>query len=163
MKGNDKLIETLNALLSDELTAVNQYMVHAEMCENWKYQRMHDSIQKRAIQEMKHAEKLIARILFLEGSPDVTNLNAITIGKNVEEQIRLDRLAEEEAVTAYNKAIRLASEVGDNGTFELLQTILHDEESHLDTLDAQLTQIKQMDIKHFLADQALSSVELNSI
>jgi bacterioferritin len=163
MKGNDKLIETLNALLSDELTAVNQYMVHAEMCENWKYQRMHDSIQKRAIQEMKHAEKLIARILFLEGSPDVTNLNAITIGKNVEEQIRLDRLAEEEAVASYNKAIRLASEVGDNGTFELLQSILHDEETHLDTLDSQLTQIKQMDIKHFLADQALSVVELNSI
>lgn len=158
MKGNDKLIETLNGLLSDELTAINQYMVHAEMCENWKYKRMHDSVQKRAMQEMKHAEKLIARILFLEGTPNVSKLNVVTIGKNVEEQLRLDRIAEEDAISAYNKAIRLASEVGDNGTFELLQTILHDEETHLDTLDAQLNQIKQMDIKNFLADQAIAEV-----
>ena len=158
MRGNPKLIETLNALLADELTAINQYMVHAEMCENWKYKRMHDSIQRRAMQEMKHAEKLIARILFLEGTPDVGNLNAITLGKNVEEQIKFDRMAEEDAIANYNKAIRQASEVGDNGTFELLQSILHDEETHLDILDAQLNQIKQMDIKHFLADQVLSEI-----
>lgn len=158
MKGNTKLIETLNALLSDELTAVNQYMVHAEMCENWKYKRMHDSIQKRAIQEMKHAEKLISRILFLEGMPDVGKLNAITLGKNVEEQIKFDRIAEEDAILSYNKAIQLASEVGDHGTFELLQSILKDEEAHLDTLDAQINQIKQMDIKHFLADQVIAEV-----
>ncbi len=159
MKGNDKLIETLNALLSDELKAINQYMVHAEMCENWKYKRMHDSIQKRAVQEMKHAEKLIARVLFLEGIPDVNNSNKVIIGKDVEEQIRFDRLAEEEAILNYNKAIRLASEVGDNGSFELLQSILHDEETHLDSLDAQLTQIKQMDIKNFLVDQVLSATK----
>jgi bacterioferritin len=159
MKGNDKLLDTLNALLSDELTAINQYMVHAEMCGNWKYKRMHDMVQKRAMQEMRHAEKLIGRILFLEGTPDVNNLNTVNIGKTVEEQIRFDRLSEEEAILSYNKAIRLASDVSDNGTFELLQGILHDEENHLDSLDAQLNQIKQMDIKHFLADQALEVAE----
>lgn len=159
MKGNEKLIETLNALLSDELTAVNQYMVHAEMCDSWKYKRLHDLIQKRAIQEMKHAEKLIARILFLEGTPNVNNLNKVKIGKTVEEQIRWDLLSEEGAIEAYNKAIHLSTEVGDNGTFDLLLSILHDEETHLDDLDAQLKQIKQMDIKNFLADQALIPAE----
>jgi bacterioferritin len=108
---------------------------------------------------MRHAEKLIGRILFLEGTPDVNNLNTVNIGKTVEEQIRFDRLSEEEAILSYNKAIRLASDVSDNGTFELLQGILHDEENHLDSLDAQLNQIKQMDIKHFLADQALEVAE----
>ncbi len=154
MKGDQKLIETLNALLADELTAINQYIVHSEMCANWGYERLHQAIEKRAIQEMKHAEKLIERILFLEGTPIVTRLNEITIGPDVEAQYRHDLAAEEGAVKAYNEGIRQATEVGDNGTRELLESILQDEEAHVDWLEAQLDQIEQMGLQNYLAVQA---------
>ncbi|MEW5720099.1 MAG: ferritin-like domain-containing protein, partial [Chloroflexota bacterium] len=110
MKGNDKVVERLNVLLAEELTAINQYMVHSEMCANWNYQRLHQAIEKRAIQEMKHAEHHIARILFLEGQPIVSNLNKITIGADVEAQLRNDAAAEQGAVKLYNDSIRLAVE-----------------------------------------------------
>ena len=153
MKGDVRIIETLNALLADELSAINQYMVHSEMCADWGYERLHEAAEKRAIDEMKHAEKLIGRILFLEGAPIVSNLNPIHIGAMVEDQHENDRAAEADAIRAYNEGIRLAVEVGDNGTRELLETILKDEEEHVDWLEAQLDQIAQMGIQNYLVEQ----------
>jgi bacterioferritin len=153
MKGNEQIIETLNALLADELTAINQYMVHSEMCADWQYERLHQAIEQRAIEEMKHAESHIGRILFLDGIPVVSKLNEITIGPDVETQLKNDLKAEEGAVKAYNAGIRLAVEVGDNGTRELLESILKDEEAHVDWLEAQLDQIEQMGIQNYLVEQ----------
>ncbi len=153
MKGNPKIIETLNMLLADELTAVNQYIVHSEMCANWGYDKLHEAIEKRAIEEMKHAEMHIARLLFLEGIPIVSNLNPMHIGDSVEKQHGNDLMAEVEAIKAYNNAIKLAVDVGDNGTREMLESILKDEEVHLDWLEAQLDQIKQMGIQNYLTEQ----------
>lgn len=155
MKGNEQIITRLNMLLASELTAINQYMVHAEMCSNWGYKRLHDSDQKRAIAEMKHAEKLIARILFLDGLPIVTNLDKIYIGKNVEEQLKYDNQAETEAIQNYNESIRLVRELGDNGTADLLEEILFEEENHLDLIEIQQSQISQMDLKNFLVEQTI--------
>ncbi len=153
MKGSDKVIERLNLLLADELTAINQYMVHSEMCANWGYEKLHQAIEKRAITEMKHAEHLIARVIFLEGFPVVNKLNAINIGKDVPEQHKLDHTAELDAVKAYNDAIALAVELGDNGTRELLESILKDEEDHVDWIEAQLDQIGQMGVQNYLTEQ----------
>jgi bacterioferritin len=153
MKGNPKIIERLNALLADELTATNQYIVHSEMCANWGYDKLHKLVEKRAIDEMKHAEKLIARILFLEGLPLVSNLNKIHIGAEVPAQLTNDLGAELGAVQAYNDGIRLAVETGDNGTRDLLESILTDEEDHIDWLEAQLDQIKQMGVQIYLVEQ----------
>lgn len=153
MKGNAQVIETLNQLLADELTAINQYMVHSEMCADWGYDRLHEAIEKRAIEEMRHAEKLIGRILFLEGTPIVSNLNKITIGPKVETQIKNDALAETDAVKMYNQGIRQAVDLGDNGTRDLLESILADEELHLDWLEAQLDQIEHMGIQNYLVEQ----------
>jgi bacterioferritin len=153
MQGNEKVIEQLNARLADELTAVNQYMVHAEMCDNWGYEHLHAAIQKRAIEEMKHAERLIGRILFLEGRPTVSKLNQINIGPDVEKMHQNDWKAEETAIKDYNADIRLAVELGDNGTRELFESILVDEERHIDWLEAQLDQIKQMGIQNYLVEQ----------
>jgi bacterioferritin len=153
MKGNEKVLDVLNSLLADELTAINEYMVHSEMCANWQYQALHKGAEKRAIDEMKHAEKLIGRILFLEGTPIVTKLNQIHIGANVEAQHQNDRASEVGAVKAYNDAIRLATEVGDNGSRELFESILVDEEAHLDWLEAQLDQIGQVGIQIYLSQQ----------
>lgn len=155
MKGNEKIITRLNMLLASELTAINQYMVHAEMCSNWGYKRLHDSDQKRAIAEMKHAEKLIARILFLDGLPIVTNLDKIYIGRDVDEQLKFDNKAETEAIKNYNESIRFVRELGDNGTAELLEGILLDEENHLDIIETQQSQITQMDLKNFLVEQTI--------
>lgn len=153
MKGNDTIIENLNLRLAEELTAINQYMVHAEMCDNWQYERLHKQIEKRAIDEMKHAEKLIARILFLEGRPVVSNLNKMHIGDEVPKMHHNDRLAEADAIRGYNESIRLAVELGDNGSRELFEAILKDEEAHIDLLEAQLDQIKQMGADKYLAEQ----------
>ncbi|MBN1312274.1 MAG: bacterioferritin [Anaerolineae bacterium] len=153
MKGDDRILETLNYLLADELTAINQYMVHSEMCADWGYDRLHETIEKRAIEEMKHAEEHIGRILFLEGLPVVSKLNPIHIGANVEEQLKNDWTAESEAIKDYNEAIRLAVEVGDNGTRELLEAILKDEEEHIDWIETQLEQIEQMGLQLYLAKQ----------
>lgn len=153
MKGNEKIAERLNALLADELTAINQYIVHSEMCANWGYKHLHEAIEKRAIEEMKHVEKLIARILFLEGRPIVSSLNKINIGTQVEEQHTNDWSAEDGAIKAYNEGIRLSAEIGDNGTRELLESILGTEEDHIDWIEAQLDQIKQMGIQNYLTRQ----------
>jgi bacterioferritin len=153
MKGNKKLIEQLNERLAEELTAINQYMVHSEMCDGWGYGKLHKQIEKRAIDEMKHAEKLIARILFLEGRPIVSDLNKMHIGPEVPKMHENDRKAEESAIMGYNESIRLAVEVGDNGTRELLEAILKDEEAHIDLIEAQLDQIKQMGVQNYLVEQ----------
>ncbi len=153
MKGNEKVIEHLNARLAEELTAINQYMVHAEMCDNWNYKQLDEAIEKRAITEMKHAEKLIARILFLEGRPMVSNLNKMNIGAEVPKMHENDRTAEETAIRGYNESIRLAVEVGDNGTRDLLMSILKDEEDHIDWIEAQLDQIKQVGVQNYLGEQ----------
>ena len=153
MKGNEKVIAKLNDLLSDELTAINQYMVHSEMCDNWGYEKLHKLIEKRAIDEMKHAEKLIARILFLEGRPIVSNLNKINIGAEVPKQHKNDWDAEDGAIKSYNDGIRLAMELGDNGSRELMDSILKDEENHIDWIEAQLDEIKQMGVQNYLVEQ----------
>jgi len=153
MKGNERIIEKLNFLLADELTAVSQYMVQAEMCANWGYKDLAEVIEKRAIDEMKHAEKHIGRILFLEGKPVVNELNKIHIGDEVEAHHKNDWEAENGAITAYNDVIKLAVEVGDNGTREMLESILKDEEDHIDWIEAQLDQIKQMSIQVYLSEQ----------
>jgi len=154
MKGNAKIIECLNGLLADELTAINQYMVHFEMCANWNYERLHKAVEGRAITEMKHAEKLIGRILFLEGTPVVSKLNKLVIGANVEQQLTNDHKAELGAVEAYNKGVSLAAEVNDHGTRDMLTSILKDEEDHVDWIEGQLDQIRQMTIQIYLAEQA---------
>jgi bacterioferritin len=153
MKGNPQIIEKLNQLLADELTAINQYMVHSEMADDWGYGHLHEAVEERAITEMRHAEKLIARIIFLEGMPTVSVLNKIRIGSDVHAQHKNDLAAELEAVKAYNEGVRLASEVNDNGTRELLEEILTDEEEHVDWLEAQLDQIEQMGISNYLVEQ----------
>ena len=153
MKGNDRIIEKLNFLLADELTAISQYMVQAEMCANWGYKQLAEVIEKRAINEMKHAEKHIGRLLFLEGRPIVSNLNPINIGQDVESQHKNDWAAEDGAIKAYNVAIKLAVEVGDNGTRDMLEEILEDEEEHIDWIEAQLDQIKQMGLPTYLSEQ----------
>jgi bacterioferritin len=153
MKGNEKVIEKLNFLLADELTAISQYMVHAEMCDNWGYKQLADVIEKRAIDEMKHAEKHIARIFFLEGKPIVSELNKMHIGDDIETIHKNDQDAEVVAINDYNEAIKLVAELGDNGTREMLQSILQDEESHIDWIEAQIDQIKQMGIQVYLSEQ----------
>ena len=154
MKGNDKIIEALNARLKDELTAINQYMVHAAMCENWGYEELHDAIEKRAIEEMKHAESLIDRILFFDDArPIVSELDPMHFGAAVEKQHKNDWSAEEIAIKGYNESIRLARELGDNGTRELFESILKDEEEHIDWIEAQLDQIEQMGISAYLSEQ----------
>ena len=153
MKGNDKIIAKINFLLADELTAVSQYMVQAEMCANWGYKHLAEAIEKRAIDEMKHAEKHIGRLLFLEGKPIVSELNKMHIGDTVEAHHKNDWDAENGAIKAYNDVIKLAAEVGDNGTREMLEDILKDEEDHIDWIEAQLDQIKQMGLPAYLAEQ----------
>lgn len=153
MKGNQKLIDTLNFLLADELTAINQYIVHAEMCEDWGYSKLHKHFEKRAITEMKHAEKLIGRILFLEGIPVVSKLNQINIGATVPLQLDHDHEAEARAIKAYNDAIILAGELKDYATRSLLQEILQDEDGHIDEIEEMIDQTEQMGIQLFLSTQ----------
>ena len=153
MKGNEKIIKMLNDMLSDELTAVNQYMVHAQMCANWGYKKLEDKIEHRAIEEMKHAEKLIDRILFLEGIPVVSELKKMSIGSDVHVQLKNDHVAEEGAIKGYNASIKLSTELLDNGTREILEDILEDEEVHIDWIEAQLDQIDQMGIQNYLVEQ----------
>ena len=154
MKGNAKLLSVLNSLLADELTAINQYMVHSEMCENWGYNKLHLAIRKQAMDEMHHAEWLIERIIFLDGSPTVSKLNAINIGKTVSEMIRNDNGDELDAVHAYNSAIKLAHEVDDQSSVDLLTKILKMEEGHVDWAEVQLAQIEQMGMENYLNIQA---------
>ena len=153
MKGSERVLEWLNKLLADELTAVSQYMVHAEMAESWGYTKLGGHFQKRAIDEMKHAEKLIGRILFLEGMPIVSKLNAMHIGAEVPKMLANDKGAEMDAIKAYNEAIALCAEVRDNATKEMLDGILGDEDRHMDEIEERLDQIEQMTLPIFLTTQ----------
>ena len=153
MKGNDKLVVVLNQLLADELTAISQYMVHSEMCDNWGYDKLHKAIEQQAHEEMHHAEWLIQRILFLEGAPVVSKLNPIKIGQSVVEIVSNDQADEEGAIRAYNSAIGLAHEVGDQATADLLKDILKMEEAHVDWAEIQRAQITQMGVENYLANQ----------
>jgi bacterioferritin len=153
MKGDERILDTLNDRLADELAAINQYMVHAEMCEDWGYGRMHEAIEARAMQEMKHAEALIGRMIFLEGRPIVSNLGPIKIGADIEAQIKNDWQAERDAIRDYNESIRLATEIGDNGTRELLESILTEEEEHIDWIETQQDEIEHMGIQNYLVAQ----------
>jgi bacterioferritin len=154
MKGKQEVIDILNALLADELTAINQYFLHAEMCEDWGYGKLHEVIEHRAIQEMKHAEKLIGRILFLEGQPIVSELNKISIGDSVQKQLENDHTAEKDAIDLYNKAVALTSEMADNGSKILVESILTEEEDHIDWIEEQLGLIEQMGYQRYLNKQA---------
>jgi bacterioferritin len=153
MKGNQELIGTLNSLLSDELSAINQYMVHSEMSANWGYKKLHKYFEKRAIDEMKHAEKLIGRILFLEGLPTVSKLHDIKIGSDAVKQLENDHFAEEGAIKAYNTAIALAGDVKDFATQEVLKEILEDEDRHIDEIEELQDQISHMALPLFLSTQ----------
>ena len=153
MKGNAKVITVLNQQLADELTAINQYMVHSEMCENWGYAKLHMDIRKQAMDEMHHAEWLIERIIFFDGAPIVSKLNPIKIGKTVSDMINNDKDDELGALRSYNEAIKLAREVDDQGTVDLLTKILKMEEGHVDWAEMQQAQIKQMGLENYLINQ----------
>jgi bacterioferritin len=152
MKGNPKVISQLNKALKEELTAINQYFLHAEMCENWGYRKLSEYIKKQSIGEMKHAEKLMERILFLDGTPSMQPLN-VKIGKTVKEMIESDLELEVSAVKEYNDAVAIATEEGDNGSRDLFVLLLKDEEEHVDFLEAQMQQIKDMGYERYLSQQ----------
>lgn len=154
MKAPDnKIIGLLNEVLTAELTAINQYFVHAEMADNWGYEHRYEKVRKEALSEMKHAEKLIERILFLEGVPNVQRLGKIRIGETVPEQLKTDLALEQEAVSRLNAGIEACRKAGDNGSRVLLEEILESEEEHIDWLEAQLTLIEQMGEQNYLAEQ----------
>jgi bacterioferritin len=152
MRGNKNVIAALNEALKEELTAVNQYFLHAEMCENWKYERLSKFIKKQSIDEMKHAEKIMERILFLDGTPSMEPL-PVKIGANVKQQLESDLGLEINAVAMYNRDVQIAVEAGDNGSRELFDQLLKDEEEHVDWLEAQLHQIGEIGIERYLAQQ----------
>lgn len=153
MKGDAKVIEVLNQLLAEELTAISQYMVHSEMCDGWGYEKLHKAIEGQAMDEMHHAEWLIQRILFLEGMPIVSKLSPMKIGTSVKDMVFNDQEAELAAVRAYNGGIKLAREVDDQATADLLIKILKMEEGHVDWAEKQRAQINQMGLEGYLANQ----------
>ena len=153
MKGDKRVIDILNDVLTAELTAINQYFVHAEMCENWGYSRLQKVIRKHSIGEMKHAEELIERVLFLDGVPNVQKLDKISIGENVPEILKADLALEMHALPRLNQGIEVCRELGDNNSRHLLEEILEDEEEHVDWLEAQLALIEQVGPQHYLAQQ----------
>jgi bacterioferritin len=153
MQGNPKVIALLNEALKEELTAINQYFLHAEMCENWHYSKLGNFIKKQSIDEMKHAETLIERILFLDGTPTLNEAMQLTIGKNVREQLASDLKLEVEAVAMYNRAVKVSREEGDNASRELFERLLKDEEAHVDWLEAQLYQIQELGYERYLTQQ----------
>ena len=153
MKGNEKVIAALNEALHEELTAINQYFLHAEMCENWGYQRLSKYVRKLSIVEMKHAEKLIERILFLDGAPNMAAPVQLSVGSAVKQQLENDLNLEIGAVKLYNNAVKLARAEGDNGSEQLLQSILKDEEEHADWQETQLSLIKAMGNELYLSEQ----------
>jgi len=153
MQGDPKIIDLLNEILTGELTAVNQYFLHAKMCENWGYKRLHAHIHKESIDEMKHADQLIERILFLEGLPNVQRLGKISIGQSVVEMLKNDLTVETVAIPLLNKSIDACRAAGDNGSEHLLIEILTSEEAHLDWLEAQLELVKQVGAENYLSQQ----------
>jgi len=153
MQGNPKVLAQLQEALKEELTAINQYFLHAEMCENWKYTTLAKFIKKQSIDEMKHAEELIERILFLDGTPNLTEPMQLTIGQNVKAQLESDLKLEIGAVGMYNNAVKVARDEGDNASRELFERLLKDEEEHVDWLEAQLHQIKEVGYERYLSRQ----------
>jgi bacterioferritin len=153
MRGNQKVIEQLNAALSSELSAIVQYMVQAETCQNWGYTRLGDLTKKRAIEEMRHAEHLIERIIFLDGTPNVNVPLTPRIGANVKEHLEIDLKDEHDAVVQYNNAVTVCEQSGDSGSRDLFEHMIQDEERHADFLEAQLHSIEEMGIANYLAQQ----------
>jgi len=153
MKGKPEVLAELSARLKEELGAINQYILHAEMCENWGYERLSKRTKQQAIGEMKHAEKLVERILFLEGLPKMDELAKINIGKNVKQQLENDLALEKGAVSAYNKSIEICRTAGDNASADFLKEILKDEEGHIDHLETELGLIEQLGLENYLAQQ----------
>jgi bacterioferritin len=153
MQGNPKVIASLNEALKEELTAINQYFIHAEMCENWHYHRLGEYIKKQSIDEMKHAETLIERILFLDAVQNMTELMRLNVGQNVKDQLEADLKLEINAVAMYNRGIEVARKEGDNASRELFERLLKDEEAHVDWLEAQLHQIKEIGYERYLSQQ----------
>ena len=153
MKGDKKVIQLLNEVLKAELTAINPYFLHAEMLNNWGYKRLYAYARKESIEEMRHAESLMERILFLDGAPSMQELLPLRIGKNVKQQFENDLALELEALPRLNAAIKHATEVGDNGSRDLFEKILVDEEEHVDWLEAQLHMISEVGLDNFLATQ----------
>ncbi len=153
MQGNPKVVAALNEALKEELTAINQYFLHAEMCENWHYDKLGGYIKKQSIDEMKHAEALVERILFLDATPNMTEPMKLTIGQNVKEQIESDLNLEIGAVALYNRAVETARSEGDNASRELFERLLKDEEAHVDWLEAQLHQIQEIGYERYLSQQ----------
>ena len=153
MRGNAEVIAQLNMALREELTAINQYFIHAEMCHNWGYHKLGDYIRKQSIDEMKHAEELIERLLFLDATPKM-ELMELSIGQNVRQQLEADLKLEVSAVEMYNKAIRISREQSDDQSRELFSKLLKDEEEHVDWLEAQMHQIKEIGYERYLSNQA---------
>jgi bacterioferritin len=153
MKGNEKVIAALNEALHEELTAINQYFLHSEMCENWSYKKLSKYVKKLSIEEMKHAEKLMERILFLDGAPNMAAPIQLKVGRAVKEQLENDLNLELGAVKLYNDALKLARAEGDNGTADLFLSILKDEEEHADWQESQLTLIEQIGYELYLSEQ----------
>ncbi len=153
MKGDAKVIAVLNQVLKAELTAINQYFLHAEMCENWGYERLAKHTRKESIEEMTHAEKLMEHILYLDGTPNMSDYFKINIGQNVKAQLQNDLNVEYDAVKRLNAGIETCVNAGDNGSRELLEKILTDEEEHIDWLEGQLHAISEMGIENYLAQQ----------
>jgi len=153
MKGNAKVIAALNEALCEELSAINQYFLHAEMCENWHYSKLGNYIRKQSIDEMKHAESLIERILFLDGAPKMNQALHLNVGETVKDQLESDLQLEIEAVAMYNRFVATARDAGDNASRELFERLLKDEEKHVDWLEAQLHQIKEIGYERYLSQQ----------
>ncbi len=152
-KGHDKILEILNQVLTNELTGINQYFVHAKMCENWGYSRLANKIRAESIDEMKHADELISRILYLQGVPNLQRLGKILVGENIPEALKLDLDLEQGAIAYLNESIETVRSLGDHGSFDLLTRILTSEEHHADWLEAQLDQIEQVGTPNYLASQ----------
>ena len=159
MKGDPKVIAVLSQVLKAELTAINQYFLHAEMCENWGYARMAKLVKKESIEEMMHAEILMERILYLDGTPNMSDYFKINIGQTLKEQLQNDLNLEYEAVKRLNNGIQTCVDVKDNGSRELLEKILTDEEHHIDWLEGQLHAIKELGIENYLAQQLYGEEE----
>lgn len=153
MKGSQNVIDLLNEVLTNELTAINQYFLHGRICENWGYDRLWHRLRDEAIDEMKHADEIIERILYLEGLPNLQKLGTINVGESVDEQLKLDLDLEKRAIPVLNRGIELCRSEGDNGTAELLEDVLEDEEEHANWLEAQRTLIQQMSLQNYLAEQ----------
>ena len=153
MKGSQKVVDLLNNVLTNELTAISQYFLHARMCENWGYERLWHKLRDESIDEMKHADQVIERILYLEGLPNLQKLGNINVGQTVDEQLKLDLALEAEAIPVLNNGIELCRAEGDNGTADLIEDILEDEEEHANWLEAQASLIKQAGLQNYLAEQ----------